>query len=194
MIDYSRVFCVTDLKLADGRLSEILNNAFASSRKPAGCILRAKEIGLNDYTELAKECKRLCDEYKVALTIHSYPEAALELGIDRLHMPLKALENMSCEIKSRFRMIGTSVHSREELKKAKELGAGYAVAGHIFETDCKKGMTGRGLDFLRSIVEDAEGLPVYAIGGIGFEEERINRVLATGAGGVCIMSDFMKYY
>ena len=77
----------------------------------------------------------------------------------------------------------------EEAKEAERLGCTYITAGHIFLTDCKKGLPGRGLTFLQNICENVS-IPVYAIGGIS--NENINDVRQTGAAGACIMSGFMK--
>ena len=57
-----------------------------------------------------------------------------------------------------FKVIGTSVHSVEDAIKAEQLGATYMTAGHIFATDCKKGLPPRGLDFLKNVC-DAVGIP-----------------------------------
>ena len=61
--------------------------------------------------------------------------------------------------------MGTSIHSVEEVKEAVRLGADYLFAGNIYETDCKKGLPGRGLDFLRQVCMESS-VPVYAIGGV----------------------------
>ena len=71
----------------------------------------------------------------------------------------------------------------------KKLGADYVFAGNIFETDCKKGLPGRGLEFLENVCE-AVNIPVYAIGGIS--EEKMPQILGTGAAGGCMMSGFMQ--
>ena len=75
------------------------------------------------------------------------------------------------------------------VKEAMKLGADYVTAGHIFRTDCKKGLEPRGLGFLEKIVHTVS-VPVYGIGGIhsGNEES----VQEHGAAGVCIMSGCMK--
>lgn len=52
--------------------------------------------------------------------------------------------------------------------EAQALGATYLLAGHIFDTSCKPGLPGRGLDFLAQVCA-AVPLPVYAIGGITAE-------------------------
>mgnify|MGYP000712528058 FL=1 len=85
--------------------------------------------------------------------------------------------------------MGTSVHSVNEVKEALELGADYLFAGNIYETDCKKGLPGRGLDFLSQVCMESS-VPVYAIGGVN--EERLPEILSTGAAGGCMMSGFMK--
>ena len=68
------------------------------------------------------------------------------------------------------------------------LGASYVTGGHIFATDCKKGVPPRGLDFLKAVCSSVN-IPVYAIGGIN--GDNINSVLNAGASGACIMSGLM---
>ena len=86
-------------------------------------------------------------------------------------------------------MIGVSCHSAEEAETAEKHGATYISAGHIFDTDCKRGVPGRGLAFLEATCK-AVSVPVYAIGGIS--PENIDAVRAAGAAGACIMSGLMR--
>ena len=39
----------------------------------------------------------------------------------------------------------------DEAKEVENLGANYVVAGHIFETECKKGLEPRGLKFIKDL-------------------------------------------
>ena len=64
------------------------------------------------------------------------------------------------------------------------------IAGHIYATDCKKGLPPRGLEFLEEICRSVS-LPVYAIGGIRLDRKQIEKTLAAGARGVCVMSGAM---
>jgi thiamine-phosphate pyrophosphorylase len=75
------------------------------------------------------------------------------------------------------------------VEEAQRLGCSYLVAGNIYETDCKQGLPGRGLDFLQAACQ-ASALPVYAIGGI--TPARLAAVLAAGAAGACVMSGLMQ--
>lgn len=90
-----------------------------------------------------------------------------------------------------FHKIGTSVHSVEDAIEAQRLGATYVTAGHIFTTDCKKGLPPRGLDFLKNVCE-AVTIPVYGIGGIKFDPYQWGDLKNQGACGGCIMSGMMQ--
>ena len=70
------------------------------------------------------------------------------------------------------------------------MGATYVVAGHIFKTDCKKGLEPRGLNFIKEL-SSILTIPIFAIGGIN--KENSNLVLNSGAFGVCMMSSLMEY-
>ena len=106
-----------------------------------------------------------------------------------IHLPIHLLRALSAEKKAKFRVIGASCHSVEEAKEAEQLGCTYITAGHIFETDCKRGLQPRGLEFLRSVCSQVS-VPVYAIGGIN--AHNIVSVRSAGASGVCTMSGLMQ--
>ena len=74
--------------------------------------------------------------------------------------------------------------------QAKDAGATYLTASHIFATDCKKGLAPRGLSFLRETVR-AVDIPVYALGGIC--ADNAPACIQAGAAGVCVMSECMTH-
>lgn len=150
-------------------------------------ILREKQLDEDEYLRLAEKVLASCEKYGVELTIHFFPHIAEKLNIHSLHMPLGMI---SPDMSVRFETLGCSVHSLDDVKKAKELGANRIIAGHIFETDCKKGLPPRGLDFLSKVCKSAGDIPVCAIGGIN--EKNISDALGAGASGVCMMSEMMK--
>ena len=100
-----------------------------------------------------------------------------------------SFSDFSAGLSEGFETVGVSVHSIEEAVFVQSRGAAYITAGHIFPTDCKKGLPPRGVDFLREICTEVH-IPVYAIGGI--TPENIHLVKASGAAGVCVMSGLMK--
>ena len=157
--------------------------------KPDMLILREKDLDEPEYEKLAAPIKTLCENTQTQLILHSYPGVARNLGISAIHMPLAGFIAMSEEEKAEFIVRGASVHSVEDALRAERAGATYVTAGHIYETDCKKGLPGRGLDFLKEVCA-AVSIPVYAIGGI--DETNADACIAAGADGVCMMSGYMK--
>ena len=188
MIIYmSDILCVTNRKLCNGDFLERIE-AIAKAG-PAGILLREKDLPETEYKALAKKVMEICRDYQVPCTLHSFVDVAIELNSPSIHIPLPLLRKMTVDQKAKFSHIGASCHSVEEAKEAEALGCTYLIAGHIFATDCKKGIPPRGTKFLREVCE-LVNIPVYAIGGIS--KENIMAVRDTGAKGACIMSGLMQ--
>lgn len=182
----SNILCITDRTLCrEDFLSRL--EAVAAAR-PAGIVLREKDLDESTYQALASQVMALCRRYEVPCILHTFVGAARALGADAIHLPLPLLRALGPADKAAFRVIGASCHSVAEAQEAQALGATYLTAGHIFETTCKAGLPGRGLDFLAQVCS-AVSLPVWAIGGIG--PETLPAVLAAGAQGGCIRSGLM---
>ena len=177
--------CVTNRHLTDRPLYEQLKIVFAIS-KPDVVILREKDLSEDEYRELAYKVKLLCDLYSVRLIVNKYYEVARELGTV-VQLPINDYESNVRSLNGLS--VWVSVHSLQEAIRAEESSANAILAGHIYETDCKKGLPGRGLEFLTSIIEQVD-IPVYAIGGI--DQFNIEEVASAGASGACQMSYYMK--
>lgn len=186
MYTYHNIICITNRKICNINFEKRINQI--CKKHPKSIILREKDMSEKDYLHLAKNIMKITNKNNTELILHNFIDAAMELGIKKIHLPLQKAEENKSQLKY-FNTIGISVHSKEEAKKAMRLGASYITAGHIFETDCKKGLKGRGLDFLKEVTE-CVNIPVYAIGGIN--QENIDTVINVGAKGACIMSGFMK--
>lgn len=158
-----------------------------ASANPNRIILREKHLSQDNLLKLAIKCKEICDKYSVAFSVNGSIEVARKVNAD-IHLPYKLFVENNENIKD-FSTIGVSVHSISEAETAEMLGASYLIAGHIFATDCKKGLKPRGLEYLSDISE-AVKIPVLGIGGISLE--RLSSVLQTGAAGACVMSHFMN--
>lgn len=155
-------------------------------------ILREKDMQEADYELLAKIAIYICKLSNTRFILHSFYNVAIKLHHPYIHLPLHMLADI-CENNEHtkldfFESIGSSVHSVEDALLAKNLGATYITAGHIYDTDCKKGLPGRGLSFLQNVCSTVD-IPVYAIGGIS--EENINRSINAGASLCCMMSGLM---
>ena len=186
------VIAVTNRNLCGRPFLEQIKRA--AERKPHAIILREKDLSEEEYEELADQVMKICKNQGVDCILHTYVEAARRLKCRKIHLPLWLLEQKKSENKEfakeyGFETVGVSTHSLKEAVLAESLGASYITAGHIFMTDCKKGLEPRGLDYLREVCEGVQ-IPVYAIGGIHpYNQEA---PIEAGAAGVCMMSEFMK--
>ena len=182
----SDILCVTNSKLCRGDFLERIGQIAAC--RPAGIILREKEMPPDDYEALAGRAIAICESFNVKLILHTHIGAAINLQAESIHLPLPYLREMTALQKSHFKTIGASCHSTADALEARMLGCTYITAGHIYETDCKKGLPGRGLQFLGEICA-AVDIPVYGIGGINASNAA--QVRRTGAG-ICLMSSLMQ--
>lgn len=182
----SDVICVTNRTLCRGNFLERIN-AIAGSG-PAAIILREKDLTEEEYGELASAVMRICDSFQIPCILHYHKKVAERLKASALHVPLPVLREMTEQERKSFQMLGASCHSVSEAVEAVAFGCTYLVAGHIFATDCKKGLEPRGLSFLEEVCKKVR-IPVYAIGGINSENIRL--VKEAGAKGGCVMSGLM---
>ena len=158
--------------------------------------LREKDLDKNEYLKLVEKIYPICQKYRIDLILHQNYDLNLDekYNIGGIHLSYEIFKSLNKNIREKlikkYKRIGVSIHSLEEAKDVENLGATYVVAGHIFETDCKKGLEPRGLNFIKEL-SSILTIPIFAIGGIN--EENSNLVLNSGAFGVCMMSSLMEY-
>ncbi|MDO4399364.1 MAG: thiamine phosphate synthase [Coriobacteriia bacterium] len=183
------LLCVTNRSLCAGDFLAQLQRVV--SLRPAGILLREKDLDAAAYAQLAREVAALCAAAAVPMVVHTHIDVARELGCSHVHMTLPTLEAMPAETReavSREFELSTSCHSVDDAVRAAEFGCRRIIAGHVYETDCKPGLEPRGLAFLRAVCA-AVDIPVWAIGGITCD--RLPEVRSAGAAGACMMSAFM---
>ncbi len=183
---YSKLIAVTNRHLCKGDYLRQIERVAALA--PNSLILREKDLNKDEYSLLAKKVMNICKEHNLPCFIHSHMDVAEDLDCRRIHFSIKKLRENSSNL-SFFEEVSVSCHSLEEVSEAISLGATQVVVGNIFETDCKKGLPGKGLSFLQEICKNST-VPVYGIGGIDLEN--LPLLLSVGAEGGCMMSGFMK--
>ena len=158
--------------------------------------LREKDLDKNEYLNLVEKIYPICKKHKINLILHQNYDLNLDekYDIEGIHLSysiFKSLnQNIKAELIKKYKRIGVSIHSLNEAKEAESLGASYVIAGHIFETDCKKGLEPRGLKFVEDL-SSTLSIPIFAIGGI--DEKNSQSVINSGAFSICMMSTLMKY-
>lgn len=212
--DKKKIICITNRHLCEGSFLErlrLIAAAGAECRKIGaaagtgtgttanicapelwGIVLREKDLPEHEYAALADEAQDIAGEYGVRLIRHFYPASNPQKSSGCLHLPLWRLEELigSGEIDpAYYEVLGASCHSADDARLAESLGCTYITFGHVFETDCKKGLEPRGLSMLEDVVRSVS-IPVFAIGGISPDNYALT--LDRGAAGACAMSGFMK--
>lgn len=179
------LICLTNRKLCKDDFFNRINEI--TKGKPHAIMLREKDLSMEEYECLAIKTKEICDLNGVSLIINQNIKIASKLQIPNIHLSISDLRTYRNEL-DQFVNVGASVHSLLEAKEAQDLGASYLIAGHIFSTDCKKGVPPRGLLFLKEVC-DCTSIPVFAIGGIA--KDKVKDVMNAGAQGMCVMSEAM---
>lgn len=172
-----KIICVSNRSLCNDNFTERIRSIIDLG---IPIVLREKDLSEDEYYKL------LCEIDRKEIIAHNFPDAARRFGTKKIHLPLHRLTE--CDTTD-FEKIGVSTHSVSDAVKAEQLGASYITAGHIFATDCKKGVPPRGTELI-SEIKKAASLPIYAIGGIS--PENAQTAINSGAFGVCVMSGFMK--
>ena len=158
--------------------------------------LREKDLNKNKYLKLVEKIYPICQKYRIDLILHQNYDLRLDnkYNVEGLHLSYNTFKSLNKNIREelikKYKKIGVSIHSLDEAKEVENLGANYVVAGHIFKTDCKKGLEPRGLKFVENL-SSILTIPIFAIGGINQENSHL--VINSGAFGVCMMSSLMKH-
>lgn len=177
-----KLIAVTNRKLCRGDFLEqikILAKAGADQ-----IVLREKDLDEREYEALAVKVLSVCREYKSECVLHQNIAVAKRLGEPGIHLSLPAAQKHKEDLKN-FKTAGISTHSLEQVREAERCNASYVFFGHVFPTDCKKGVPPRGLPLLQEICRKAS-IPVYAIGGIS--PHNAAQAAEAGAAGICVMS------
>lgn len=188
---YGHTIVITNRSLVQGDFLEQLKKV--ARLHPYAMILREKDLSDEEYEQLAEKVLAICEAEQVRLFVHSKTEIAKRIGCRCIHMTIPGMQSLTDskvkEMQDYFDQISVSCHSLEDVQLAVRCGATQIVLGTIFETECKKGLKGRGVTFVEEICRQCP-VPVYAIGGMN--EERLTQVIDAGAAGACMMSGFMQ--
>ena len=205
MLDKIKLNIISNRKLCENEnLEKQIEKIFSAYEKKiilknfeiVALTLREKDLNKNEYLKLIEKVYPICQKYKINLILHQNYDLNLDekYDIEGIHLSysiFKSLnQNIKAELIKKYKRIGVSIHSLDEAKEVESLGASYVIAGHIFETDCKKDLEPRGLKFIEDL-SSTLSIPIFAIGGI--DEKNSLSVIDSGAFGVCMMSSLMRY-
>ena len=135
----------------------------------------------------AIEMQHICRERNAIFVLNDYPEMAAEIKADAVHVGQDggSLADVR-KIVGPGVLVGRSTHRLEQVKQAKREGADYIGFGPLFPTGTKPGRQAIGLQDIAEAQKEADGMPVFCIGGINGTTLPV--VLQAGARRVVIVS------
>ena len=159
----------------------------AALKGGATCVqLREKELDEAAFLQEAKELCALCRRYGVPFIVNDNVDVAQACGADGVHV---GQEDMKAgEVRRRVgedMILGVSVHTVEEARRAARDGADYLGLGAVFPTSTKTDADQMSNETLRDICGAVE-IPVVAIGGLN--RDNILRLSGSGVDGVALVS------
>ena len=179
-----RLLLVTDARRARLPLLDLVAEATAGGVD--AIYLRDADGPVEDLALLVRHVQnRIGDE--VALLVNGGPETARVIGTglhlrEREPTPAAARTVLGPRV-----LIGRSAHSAEGAIAA--AGADFVLAGHVYPSASKPGLSPLGLAGLAAIVAAAP-CPVLAIGGV--TPERVADVIQSGARGVAVIGAIVE--
>lgn len=165
--------------------------------------LREKDLDARELAALARSMLAAIAEGRSKLLINMASPAALEVALEMdaggVHFPgrpaARAVEGVRRAFAraGRQAIVSMACHAVGEVAAARSLGADFVLFSPIFSKDAAKGEARRppqGLDALRRACVAAEGMPVFALGGIA--PGNAADCLAAGAAGVAGIRLFLE--
>jgi thiamine-phosphate pyrophosphorylase len=148
--------------------------------------LRDKQSKKGELLLVAQKLRELSSQTGVIFIINDYLDLAMAVDADGLHV---GQEDLPLSIIRKElpidRIVGCSVKTLAQAKKAQTEGADYIAVGSIFPTTTKRESTVVGVDMLKELKRTLSA-PVVAIGGIN--QNNVDEVVAAGADAIAVIS------
>lgn len=148
--------------------------------------LREKNLSASEFYNEAIEIKALCKKYNIPFIVNDNVEIAVKCGADGVHIGQEDMNVRSVrKIIGENMLLGASVQTVEQAKKAQEDGADYLGVGAVFPTSTKNDAIDVPIAVLKDICNSV-AIPVTAIGGI--KKDNIALLAGSGVDGIAVIS------
>ncbi|MFT4637292.1 MAG: thiamine-phosphate pyrophosphorylase [Verrucomicrobiales bacterium] len=152
--------------------------------------LRAKGLSKEDITAMAREILPITRAGQVPLIINDYPDIALEVGADGVHVGQDddSVAAARAVVGDEF-IVGKSTHSLAQARAAAEEPVDYIGFGPLFATPTKPDYQPIGMEDIATVHEDVK-IPIFCIGGV--KKENLPTILKHGGQRVAIVSGILQ--
>lgn len=188
LLEGSCLYAILDKDFSGKRnISKICKSALSGG---ASLIqLRDKYSSAKEMIKTAKTLKAMARKHKALFIVNDRLDVALAVGADGVHIGQGDLDvSIARRLMGRDAVIGVSVGSVKEAKRAKAEGASYIGAGPIFKTPIKGSKPAKGIKLLARL--KGIGIPTFAIGGIN--RKNIRSLTSKGFNKVAVIRDICK--
>ncbi len=180
-----RLYAITDFNhLRERPLLEVMEQILVGGAQMLQ--LRNKTGTYDEVLDQAAALRKLTRQYNVPLIINDYPDIAIEVDADGVHLGQDDMTIQEARaLLGSDRIIGISTHNIQQALEAEREGANYIGVGPVFATNTKPGRAA----VTTSYVEEAAkhiSIPFVTIGGITLDN--IDSVLHAGAKRICAVS------
>ena len=146
---------------------------------------RAKQLPESLFASVITQVKAIAENQSVELFINCNIPIALKYGISKVHLSSNALHQVNAPIDGLE--LAASCHNAEEISKAQQIGARFAVLSCVKKTLSHPDSPAMGWDTFESLCLQAK-LPVYALGGMELSD--LETSSHRGAQGIASISSF----
>jgi len=177
------LYFITDSKLTKKTILDDIKAAIAAGVKIIQ--YREKDKSTKERIQEAEKIKELCNN-KAILLINDRIDIALAVDADGVHLGNEDTPYEEARNLLKDKIIGLTIHNKEEAIQAEKLGADYIGVSPIFETKTKLDAgPAAGLKLIED-VKNAVTIPRVAIGGINLDN--IDSVIQAGATSAAVIS------
>jgi thiamine-phosphate pyrophosphorylase len=154
--------------------------------------LREKNLSTRVLYDLTERAVEIARGSETRLLVNDRADVARSAGAAGVHLTTESIDGSV--IRRTFGddfLIGTSTHSPEQVRAARDAGTDFVVFGPVFETESKREYgEPLGLRKLERVVTDFPDFPVLALGGVTLENAvDCLRAGAAGVAAIRLMSD-----
>lgn len=152
------------------------------------CQLRAKELGTQEFSEIAQAAISLCHKHKTKILLNGKVELLTDFpAADGVQLASNLIYDYKTRPIAKNKLLGVSTHTNEDIQQALKIDADFILLSPVKETSSHPGVPGIGWETFAQKVQSIT-VPVYALGGMKAEDVQVAK--SHGGQGVAAISGF----